>query len=102
MRAQPITPAQYQAFQTAYDFFNTELFDGSLPDVLVTLQRKGKSYGYFSPDRFKGRIADTAAHELAMNPDGFTDTTDEDILSTLAHEMTHVWQQTHGKPPHGG
>jgi hypothetical protein len=21
------------------------------------------------------------------------------ILSTLAHEMAHVWQQTHGKPP---
>ena len=38
-------------------------------------------------------------HELAMNPDTFTGRTDEEILSTLAHEMAHVWQQTHGKPP---
>jgi hypothetical protein len=38
--------------------------------------------------------------KLALNPDQFTGCcTDEDILSTLAHEMAHVWQQTHGKPP---
>ena len=39
------------------------------------------------------------AHELAINPDSFTGRTDESILSTLAHEMAHVWQQTHGTPP---
>jgi predicted SprT family Zn-dependent metalloprotease len=38
-------------------------------------------------------------HELALNPDEFTRRTDEMILSTLAHEMYHVWQQTHGTPP---
>jgi hypothetical protein len=26
-----ITPAEYRAFQEAYDFFNAELFGGSLP-----------------------------------------------------------------------
>jgi hypothetical protein len=45
-----------------------------------------------------GRIEDTAVHELALNPDAFTGRSDEEILSTLAHEMAHVWQQTHGKP----
>ena len=34
-----------------------------------------------------------------MNPDTFTGRSDEEILSTLAHEMAHVWQQTHGTPP---
>jgi predicted SprT family Zn-dependent metalloprotease len=29
--------------------------------------------------------------ELAMNPDSFTGCSDEEILSTLAHEMAHVW-----------
>ena len=96
---EPIIPTEYRAFQKAYDFFNTELFGGSLPPVLVTLQRHAKARGYFSPERFTGRIEDTAVHELALNPDSFTDRTDEEILSTLAHEMAHVWQQTHGKPP---
>src|ERR1039457_3257743 len=95
----PITPAEYGAFQKAYDFFNAELFGGTLPHVLVTLQRHAKARGYFSPKRFTGRTEAVAAHELAMNPDSFTGRTDEQILSTLTHEMAHVWQQTHGKPP---
>src|SRR5438874_1682352 len=94
-----ITPAQYRAFQQAYDFFNAELFGGSLPPVLVTLQRHAKALGYFSPERFTGRTEKSAVHELALNPDSFTGRSDEDILSTLAHEMAHVWQQTDGKPP---
>jgi predicted SprT family Zn-dependent metalloprotease len=97
--SETITQAQYRAFQQAYDFFNAELFAGSLPHVLVTLQRHAKARGYFSPERFTGRSEQTTAHELAMNPDTFTGRTDEEILSTLAHEMAHVWQQTHGKPP---
>lgn len=95
-----ITPAQYRAFQQAYDFFNAELFAGSLPAVLVTLQRHAKSKGYFSPDRFTGRTEQTAAHELAMNPDTFTGRSDEEILSNLVHEMAHVWQQSEGGQPH--
>jgi predicted SprT family Zn-dependent metalloprotease len=96
------TKTEYQGFQQAYDFFNRELFDRSLPQVLVTLQRHAKSRGYFSPERFNGRIDETAVHELALNPDAFTGRTDELILSTLAHEMAHVWQQTYGKPPRKG
>jgi hypothetical protein len=96
---QPLSITEYQGFQDAYDFFNRELFAGSLPQVLVTLQRHANTRGYFSPERFSGRIDKAAVHELALNPDNFTGRTDEMILSTLVHEMCHVWQQTHGKPP---
>jgi predicted SprT family Zn-dependent metalloprotease len=94
-----ITEREYRAFQAAYDFFNAELFDGCLPHVLVTFQRNAKARGYFAANRFAGRIDKTTAHELAMNPDLFSERTDESILSTLAHEMAHVWQQTHGRVP---
>lgn len=96
-----ITQAEYKAFQQAYDFFNAQLFSGTLPHVLVTLQRHAKAYGYFSPERFIGRTEKEAAHELAMNPDHFG-RTDELILSTLVHEMVHVWQKAHGKMPRRG
>jgi hypothetical protein len=102
MKTAAITITAYQGFQKAYDFFNRELFGGSLPQVLVTLQRHAKTRGYFSPERFSGRIAEAAVHELALNPDAFIGRTDEMILSTLAHEMCHVWQQTYGKPPRRG
>lgn len=94
-----ITEREYRAFQAAYDFLNTELFFGSLPHVLVTLQRHANAKGYFAPDRFAGRVQQSTAHELAMNPDVFTGRSDKLILSTLVHEMVHVWQQTFGKVP---
>jgi predicted SprT family Zn-dependent metalloprotease len=95
-----ITEREYGVFQLAYDFFNAELFNGSLPAVLVTFQRHAKAKGYFAANRFGGREDEAAtAHELAMNPDVFTGRSDEGILSTLVHEMAHVWQQTHGTPP---
>jgi hypothetical protein len=31
--------------------------------VLVTLQRHAKARGYFAPERFTGRIEETAVHE---------------------------------------
>jgi hypothetical protein len=62
------------------------------------LQRHANTRGYFFPERFSGRIDTAAVHELALNPDSFTGGTDAMILSTLVHEMCHVWQQTHGKP----
>jgi hypothetical protein len=67
--SEPITPTEYRGFQKAYDFFNGELFDNLLPHVLVTLQRHAKAKGYFSPDRFTGRIqAKLTAHETGAQP----------------------------------
>jgi len=94
-----ITEREYQAFQDAYSFFNAKLFGNSLPDLLVTLQRHAGAKGYFAPERFTGRMGNMTAHELALNPDVFTGRSDELILSTLVHEMVHVWQETHGTPP---
>ena len=87
MKTAVITLKEYQGFQRAYDFFNRELFAGSLPQVLVTLQRHANTRGYFAPFRFKGRIDKQTVHELALNPDNFTGRSDELILSTLTHEM---------------
>jgi SprT-like family len=98
--APPITTIEYSAFQHAYDYFNAALFDNALPHVLVTLQRRPRMRGYFWAERFRGRARPTKAHELALNPDHFG-RTDEEILSTLVHEMVHVWQQECGYPGRG-
>jgi hypothetical protein len=92
-----ITPVEYTGLQEAYDHFNAGLFEGGLPDVFITYQRKANSYGYFSPDRFTGRIGSFGKHELALNPDSFIGQTDEQVCQTLVHEMTHGWQHAFGK-----
>jgi hypothetical protein len=58
--------------------------------------------GYFWAQQFQGRAAQATADELALNPDHFAGRTDKEILSTLVHEMTHVWQQTFGNPGRRG
>ena len=97
------TTAEYSAFDEAYDFFNNKLFEGMLPLCLITLQRKASAKGYYSPDRFMSRVAEgETIDEIALNPDVFTGRTDKEILSTLAHEMAHLWQQKFGKPSRSG
>jgi len=89
--------AEYASLQQAYDHFNAALFAGQLPDCLITLQRKKGARGYFWGAIFTARAGAGQTDEIAMNPEMF-DRTDIEILSTLAHEMVHLWQHHFGKP----
>ena len=98
------TPTQrtYREFNSAYAFFNTRLFDGSLPDCLITIQRKNKAYGYFAFERFGSADDQDITDEIALNPHHFKDRSAEEVLSTLVHEMVHLWQFHFGKPSRSG
>jgi predicted SprT family Zn-dependent metalloprotease len=99
---QSIKPTRetYDPLQQAYENLNRSLFEGELPNCLITLQRSKKSYGYFCGDRF-GRADGTLTDEIALNPTYFRDRPQEDVLATLAHEMVHLWQHHFGKPGRG-
>ena len=97
-----ITAKQYTDLDKAYEYFNKKLFDGNLPECLITLQRHPKTRGYHHHEKFTSRKDGSRISEIALNPDGFTDRTDIEILSTLAHEMTHVQQWTLPEPPRAG
>jgi predicted SprT family Zn-dependent metalloprotease len=94
-----ISHRQYGLLQRAFDHFNRHLFGSELPQVIITLSRHKKALGYFSPKRFTLRQDNSAqVHEIAMNPDYFrSEITTERSLSTLVHEMTHLWQEEFGK-----
>ncbi len=61
------TKETYDQFQEAYDVSEPGLFEGELPNCLITLQRRNRSYGYFSGDRF-GRSDGLVTDEIALNP----------------------------------
>src|SRR3954462_13794742 len=94
------TTLTYTSLNTAYDYLNRELFSGILPPCLITIQRHTGAYGFFSGERF-ANTADPAdvADEIALNPVHFATRKPTDILSTLAHEMTHLWQHHYGRRP---
>ncbi|HEY1490481.1 MAG TPA: SprT-like domain-containing protein [Verrucomicrobiae bacterium] len=102
----PITLTEYGGLQNAFDFFKDNLFDErEMPDVLITYQRKARSRGFFGADRFNVRergFGIQGRHEIALNPDGFIGRSDEEILSTLVHEMVHLWQHLFGTPARRG
>ena len=68
----------------------------------MTLQRKNKAYGYFAGGRFGSKDGAEITDEIALNPSHFKSRTDEQSLSTLAHEMAHLWQHHFGKPSRAG
>ncbi|MES1990600.1 MAG: SprT-like domain-containing protein [Pseudomonadota bacterium] len=94
------TKETYDPLQQTYETFNRVLFDNALPNCLITLQRRKRTYGYFSGGRF-GRNDGTLTDEIALNPSHFRDRPLEEVLATLAHEMVHLWQHHFGRPGRG-
>lgn len=93
----------YESFRTAYDFFNQRLWAGQLPPVIPTLNRKSpNNFGYFAPKRFSKKRGAGEMDELCINPDQLLGRDDVDVLSTLVHEMCHVWQEHFGEPTRNG
>lgn len=95
------TKTTYAELQLAYDTFNRLLFDGQLPDCMLTLQREKKTVvGYFSAERFSD-LTGRRAHEIALNPSYFAIVPLVETFATLVHEMVHLWQHVHGNPGRG-
>lgn len=94
------TPTTYSELQQAYDFLNTKLFDDELPPCLITLQRERNTCGYFSGRRFINRSGERT-DEIALNPTYFAVQPIKEVLSTLGHEMVHLWQAHNGKSGRG-
>lgn len=94
------TQQQYAAFAKLFGYFNDKLFGGDLRQPMLTFSRRAKSLGFFNPDNWKrsdgGGGGGGAVPEIALNPDHF-DGDRRDVLSTLAHEMGHLWQHVLGK-----
>ena len=95
------TKQVYDAYQIAYDHYNATLFGGQLPHCLITMQRKKRCFGYFSHGRFV-RGDGTTTDEIALNPQTLAGFPITETLSTLVHEMVHLWQFHLGTPGRRG
>ncbi len=95
------TNQTYRELENAYHYFNNELFDGKLPNCLIVLQRKVKTMGYVSIDRWINREG-KKVHELAINPEYFLGSSIEEVFQTMVHEQCHIWQHCFGKPGRRG
>jgi len=91
------TAETYAALQRAFDHLNAHLFGGTLPNCLVTLQRRKGAGGYFRRAPF-ARTDGAVADEIAMAPALFHEAPVAEVLAELAHDMVHLWQHAFGRP----
>lgn len=107
MPTQSLSLEEYKLLDDAYNFFNKKLFSDTLPPCMIVLHRRRNARGYFHAERYFDKSSKSkkvqSIDELAMNPDDF-DRPDISILSTLVHEMAHVWRHrcSDKKPSRGG
>jgi hypothetical protein len=90
------TSEAYHPLQYAFDYFNRMLFNNGLPHCVLTLRHHRKSLGYFHAAQFS--VDGNTTDEIALNAEMFALRTTKQTLSTVVHEMSHLWQQHFGKP----
>ena len=94
-KGQTPTEEAYGEWLQAYHFFNERLFGGELPDCIITMTRKKGVLGYYHHEAFVSVDGDIA-HEIALNL-GYIETLGVvEALSTLTHEMCHLWRSVLG------
>jgi predicted SprT family Zn-dependent metalloprotease len=104
MKSSGSTSAEYSNLERAFLWFNKHLFEGALPECVITFQRNSHAYGYYWHDKFEKRRNTSErkrAPEIALNPDAFQSRKDRLVMSTLVHEMVHMWQCHFGKASQG-
>lgn len=92
----------YLALDQAFYHFNRDLFESALSAPVITLAQKGRrTSGFLRSKRFEQVAAARTADELAMNPWHFSLPV-ETVLTTLCHQMIHLWQTSCGMPSRAG
>lgn len=92
---------QYDALYDAFKILNDELFNGELPQILVTISNpegNKKCAGYYHHHVWNNGVS-----EIALIRAGMTlERGDAANLATLLHEMCHQWQCEVGTPSRNG
>lgn len=85
----------YDKFYRAYRIYNERLFGNGLGDIIITFVRKPLVKGYYSFSRFQ-YLDDSGktVSEISINPEYFAKASDKMVLSTLVHEMCHMYHDT--------
>jgi len=97
-----LTTTQFQTLDDLYAFYNAKLFGSSLPECIVNLSRRARTYGFFVPNLWASHDPEASepeehVHEISLNPDHMMRPSIQ-WHSTFVHEMVHLWQHECGKP----
>jgi predicted SprT family Zn-dependent metalloprotease len=95
---------QIISFQSAFDYFNQQLFQESLPPVILNFSRsRASTIAFYAPKQWEREPEEKSEvlDEISLNP-AYLGRSMEKIFSSLVHEQCHQWQWTYGKPSRNG
>jgi hypothetical protein len=92
-RTQRLIAELYRAF----NYFNKTFADNELPDVIITIQNKGRrnALGWFGNDFWQDKLTTNAVGEINLSAE-YMSRGPEECLETLLHEMAHLWNASNG------
>lgn len=98
------SPKLAEEFQQAYDYFNEVLFNSELPQcILVLCNSNRRTLGYYHQGQYVDTENAEVIDKIALNPQWFAERGMEKTLSTLVHEMCHLYCfRLLEKPPRHG
>lgn len=76
----------------AFDHFNKYYASSSLPQVVITIQNRGRknALGWFGQGFWVDKLTDDGTHEINLSAE-FLARGPEQLLETLLHEMAHLY-----------
>lgn len=77
-----------------YRQLNIDFFNGELEDCTITVQSTPRAYGHVTCGKV-WRVKDTQRYELNIGA-GTLDRPIENVVSTMLHEMTHIYHLMNG------
>ena len=92
----------YFALQRAFNHFNWGLVRQATAALPHHPAAHARRLRVFFRRPFPRAMGERTADEIAMNPNHIGERSAEATLSTLAHEMAHLWQHHFGKPSRNG
>lgn len=76
-------------FEGTFNILNKIYFEDKLPRIIITIQSSPKSYGYITVNKV-WRDNEASYHEINISAE-YLNRNIEDVLSTLMHEMVHLY-----------
>lgn len=90
----------FSALEHAYNYFKEALFRNNLSPVVLTLNRKARSMGYYKPNAWLNE-RNEGVPEININP-SILYLPGVEVAATLVHELVHHFQFLHGHPGRRG
>jgi len=91
------TPTQFSAYQQIFDYFNQALFQGLLPDCMLSFsRRRSSSHTLYTSGQWQ-KDTGTVTPEISLNVKQLHENEPKEVMAILVREMVHLWQEQYGK-----